>query len=92
MKKDEKQIRNQLEIGKVASLINDMTLGGATEEELGRSVRHLTNLISASKGELDWKQSEIDNGIELLKKKYQPHWNTDKNLNQTEEGWKNNNG
>lgn len=61
----------QTEMGKVSNLITDMTLRGATEDELARAVRHSMVVIDAEKHKLDYKQSEIDNGISSLKKKYQ---------------------
>lgn len=67
-----KQMRNtQTEMGKISNLITDMTLKGATEDELARAVRHSMVVIDAEKHHLDYKQSEIDNGIASLKKKYQ---------------------
>lgn len=61
----------QVEMGKVTNLITDMTLKGATDEELARAVRHSMVIIDAEKHHLDYKQSAIDNGITELKKKYQ---------------------
>lgn len=66
-----KNNRTQTEMGKVSNLITDMTLKGATEDELARAVRHSMVVIDAEKHKLDYKQSEIDNGIASLKKKYQ---------------------
>lgn len=62
----------QKQMGIVSNLITDMTLKGATEPELARAVRHSMVVIDAEKHELNWKQSEIDNGIAELKKLYQP--------------------
>lgn len=61
----------QNEMGRVSNLITDMTLKGAKEEELARAVRHSMVVIDAEKHKLDYKQSEQDNGIASLKKKYQ---------------------
>ena len=67
-----KKMKNtQTEMGKVSNLITDMTLKGATSDELARAVRHSMVVIDAEKHGLDYKQSEIDNGIASLKKKYQ---------------------
>ena len=63
--------QTQMEMGKVSNLITDMTLKGATEDELARAVRHSMVVIDAEKHHLDWKQSEVDNDIASLKKKYQ---------------------
>lgn len=67
----------QTEMGKVSNLITDMTLKGATPDELARAVRHSMVVIDAEKHKLDYKQSEIDNGIASLKKKYQGHVDED---------------
>lgn len=61
----------QTEMGIVSNLITDMTIKGATDEEKARAVRHSMVVIDAEKHKLDYKQSEIDNGIAELKKKYQ---------------------
>lgn len=61
----------QMEMGKVSNLITDMTLRGASQDELARAVRHSMVVIDAEKHKLDWKQSEQDNGIPALRKKYQ---------------------
>lgn len=63
--------RTQLEMGKISNLITDMTIAGATQSEIARAVRHSMVVIDAHKHELNYKQSEIDNGIGALKKKYQ---------------------
>lgn len=67
-----KQMKNTgTEMGKISNLITDMTLRGADEHELARAVRHSMVVIDAEKHKLDYKQSEVDNGIAALKKKYQ---------------------
>lgn len=73
-----KEMKNtQTEMGKISNLITDMTLKGATEDELARAVRHSMVVIDAEKHGLDYKQSETDNGIQALKKKYQAHSDDD---------------
>jgi len=73
-----KPMRNtQTEMGKISNLITDMTLRGASEDELARAVRHSMVVIDAEKHRLDYKQSEIDNGIASLKKKYQGNYDED---------------
>lgn len=62
----------QKQMGIVSNLITDMQLKGATSTELARAVRHSMVVIDAAKHRLDYKQSEKDNGIAQLKKKYQP--------------------
>ena len=59
------------EMGVISNLITDMTLKGATNEELTRAVKHSMVVIDAPKHKLDYKKSESDNGIAALKKKYQ---------------------
>lgn len=61
----------QREMGSVSNLITDMTIKGATEQEIERAVKHSMVVIDAEKHHLDWKQSEKDNGIAELKTKYQ---------------------
>lgn len=72
MKNDKTGTDNtQMEMGKISNLITDMTLKGATQDELSRAVKHSMVVIDAGKHKLDYKQSEMDNGITSLKKKYQ---------------------
>ena len=66
--------RTQTEMGKISNLITDMTIRGATNEELARAVRHSMVIIDASKHKLDYKQSYYDNDIATLKKMYQGHY------------------
>jgi len=61
-----------VEMGGISNLITDMTLQGATEEEMARAVRHSMVVIDAEKHHLNYKQSESDNGIAQLRAKYQP--------------------
>ena len=61
------------QMGIISNLITDMTLAGASPDELARAVRHSMVVIDAEKHKLDYKQSEIDNNIAALKKKYQAH-------------------
>ena len=61
----------QTEMGMISNLITDMTLKGATDDELAAAVRHSMVVIDAEKHKLDYKQSEIDNNIKALKKRYQ---------------------
>lgn len=61
----------QTEMGKVSNLITDMTLKGANQDEIARAVKHSMVVIDAEKHKLDYKQSEIDNDISALKKKWQ---------------------
>ncbi len=61
----------QIQMGVVSNLITDMTIHGAKPDELARAVRHSMVVIDAEKHKLNYKQSEIDNGIRQLKQKYQ---------------------
>lgn len=66
-----KKDSTQMEMGTISNLITDMTLAGATRDELARAVKHSMVVIDAAKHKLDYKQSELDNNIRALKKKYQ---------------------
>lgn len=61
----------QREMGNVSNLITDMTIKGASMDEIARAVRHSMVVIDAEKHNLDWRQSALDNGIPELKRKYQ---------------------
>ena len=58
-------------MGIISNLITDMTLKGASNDELERAVKHSMVIIDAEKHGLDWEQSYIDNNIAELKKNYQ---------------------
>ena len=60
------------QMGIISNLITDMTLSGkATDDEIAAAVRHSMVVIDAEKHKLDYKQSEVDNNIPALHKKYQ---------------------
>lgn len=61
----------QHQMGNISNLITDMSIGGATQAELARAVRHSMVVIDAEKHELNYKQSYLDNNIAQLKKDYQ---------------------
>lgn len=61
------------EMGMVSNLITDMTIRGASTEEIARAVRHSMVVIDAKKHHLDYKQSYTVEGIQELQKKYQPN-------------------
>lgn len=76
-----KYMRNTgTEMGKISNLITDMTLGGASSEELARAVRHSMVVIDAEKHKLDYKKSEVDNNISALRQKYQAHVDSNGNV------------
>lgn len=59
------------EMGVVSNLITDMTIKGAPLEDIEKAVRHSMVVIDAEKHELNWKQSERDNQIDILKERWQ---------------------
>ena len=67
----------QTEMGKISNLITDMTLKGASSDELAAAVRHSMVVIDAEKHKLDYKTSEIENNISALRKKYQSRVDAD---------------
>lgn len=60
-----------LEMGKASNLITDMTIGGASLDELCRAVKHSMVVIDAEKHNLNYKLSFKLNGIAALKESYQ---------------------
>lgn len=70
----------QKEMGMISNLITDMTLKGASEQELTRAVKHSMVVIDAAKHGLNYKKSEDDNGIQELRTKYQPKYDDDGNV------------
>ena len=60
-----------LQMGMASNLITDMTIGGATPDELCRAVRHSMVVIDAQKHNLNYKLSYQLNNIAALKKSYQ---------------------
>lgn len=67
----ENGFHKQTEMGSVSNLITDMTIKGASYDEISRAVKHSMVVIDAEKHNLNWRQSYTDNGIAQLKKKYQ---------------------
>lgn len=63
--------QTQQQMGSVSNLITDMQLKGASTKDIAAAVRHSMVVIDAHKHRLDYKQSEKDNNIPGLKKKYQ---------------------
>lgn len=61
----------QKQMGMISNLITDMTLQGADDEMMARAVKHSMVVIDAEKHKLNYKQSEKDQGIAELKKRYQ---------------------
>jgi len=69
--KNPNKVRKQNEMGNVTNLISDMTIRGASNDELARAVKHSMVVIDSEKHNLDFKASERANGILDLKKTYQ---------------------
>ena len=67
----------QRQMGEISNLITDMTLKGAPESEIARAVKHSMVVIDAAKHKLDYRQSEKDNGIAELRKRYQGYTDED---------------
>ena len=68
------------QMGIISNLITDMTLAGASNDELAAAVRHSMVVIDAEKHKLDYKQSYVDNNIATLQRKYQPKFDKDGNV------------
>lgn len=68
--KVEDQVKNA-NMGKATNLIADMTIKGATEDELIRAVKYSMVVIDSQKHHLDYKQAAEDFRIKDLKIKYQ---------------------
>lgn len=69
-KKSNPRFKGQ-EMGMASNLITDMTIGGATNAEIARAVKHSMVAIDAEKHALDWTESYRQNGIAALREKYQ---------------------
>lgn len=61
----------QTQMGIVSNLITDMTIQDAPPEHIIRAVKHSMVVIDSEKHHLDYRQSEIDNGIRELQRIYQ---------------------
>jgi hypothetical protein len=58
------------QMGEISNLITDMTIKGASHDEIARAVKHSMVVIDAEKKELNYKLSYNDNNIKQLKEKY----------------------
>jgi DNA-binding CsgD family transcriptional regulator/transposase len=67
------EARKQQEMGKVSNLITDMTIKGAPPEHIARAIKHSMVVIDSFNHNLDYKRSELQNGIRQLKDEYQGH-------------------
>lgn len=70
MKRISKQTK-ELKMGDVSNLITDMTIKGATINEITKAVKHSMVVIDAEKHNLNYQQSYKDHDIAALKEKYQ---------------------
>ena len=61
----------QRQMGVVSNLITDMTLAGAPPQDIVKAVKHSMVVIDAVKHKLDYKRSEKENDIPMLRQKYQ---------------------
>lgn len=59
-----------IEMGKISNLITDMTIKGASNDELARAVKHSMVVIDAEKHHLDYRKSFKDYAIRSLYAKY----------------------
>ena len=66
-----KERTKQTQMGVVSNLVTDMTLKGASADEIVRATKHALVVIDAPKHELDYRRSYEENGIAALKEKYQ---------------------
>lgn len=69
--------QTQREMGEISNLIMDMTLKGATDDEIAMATKHAMVIIDAPKHHLDYKASQRDNNIDALKRKYKGHLDED---------------
>ena len=65
-----KERTKNMEMGKISNLITDMTIKGASNEELARAVKHSMVVIDSEKHHLDYKRSYKDHAIRALYTKY----------------------
>lgn len=63
--------RTNNEMGTASNLLTDMTIKGASDEEIARATRHSMVVIDAAKHKLDYQRSYQENRIKDLKDKYQ---------------------
>lgn len=63
-------------MGKITNLITDMSILGATPDELTRAVKYSMVVIDAPKHKLDYKQAEKDFNIKELRDKYRQNSGT----------------
>lgn len=72
-----KGAQTQKEMGMVSNLMMDMTLKGASDEELAKVSKHSQVVIDAAKHKLDYKASYKDNDIAAITKRWKGHVDED---------------
>ena len=72
MKKGQQQ---QKEMGMVSNLIMDMTIKGASDEDLAAATKHSMVVIDSAKHKLNYEASYRDNNISALTAKWKGHTN-----------------
>lgn len=80
LKEDEYTITKKYmntQMGIVSNLITDMTIKGASPDELARAVKHSMVVIDSYKHKLDYKRSAKENKISQLQKDYQTYVDLD---------------
>ena len=65
----------QNEMGKISNLITDMTIRGASPDELARAVKYSNTVIDADKHDLDYQRCFKEQRIKELKDTYQGRYN-----------------
>jgi len=63
----------QKQMGMVSNLIMDMTLKGASDQELACATKHSMVVIDSAKHHLDYEASKRDNNIDALTKRWKGH-------------------
>lgn len=69
--------QTQKQMGMVSNLIMDMTIKGASDEELASATKHSMVVIDAAKHKLDYEASARDNNIDALTRRWKGHIDED---------------
>lgn len=62
--------RRQMAVGRISNLISDMTIAGATEDELRKAVEYSKAVLNKDVDDDALRKIFVDNGIEELSAKY----------------------
>lgn len=68
-----KGAQTQKEMGMASNLIMDMTLKGASDEEIVKATKYSQVVIDAAKHKLDYTTAKKDNDIDAITKKWKGH-------------------